>query len=184
MTTAIVSADELCTALETVLTDHLADEMVALGYTAAVGYEPVRDWQQVPTINAIATAKLPAGAITTPGLADSPTWVPSHRAYRTTWRIAAGVYVRGRDHDQTQRMARNYAAAVRVTVLRHKGLGGIAEKLRWVGEDYALRPERESSRTLAACAVAFDVTAMTIGTGRPVSQQPEVLTTPTTLSVQ
>lgn len=184
-TTPIVSVDQLCKAIETALTADLQATMTLLGFTDAKKYPKVRDWQQVPTVQALSSATLPAGAITTPGLTEPPTWIPRDQLHRGTWRVAVGAYVRGRDHDTTAGTARDFAAGIRTTVLRHRDLGGIAEKVRWYGEEYALIPGRESARTVAGVAVAFDVTAyMAIDLPADPQDLPLVTTTSTPLTVR
>ena len=185
MSTPILSADQLCRALEQVLVDHLPSTMTAHGLTVAAGYKPVTTWQQVPTIAALSQARYPAGAITSTGLVRAPKWIASKQAHEAVWRLVVGVYARGRDHDTTAALVRDYAAAVRTTVLTRKSLGGLANALEWQGEEFALLPGRESARTIGAGAVAFDVTAlMTLDPTGPTTPLPVVTQTPTSLSVQ
>jgi hypothetical protein len=176
--TGIVSVDELCAALEATLREHLVPTMTALGFD----YGDVKTWQQVPTLSALATADLPAIAVTSPGLIGDPTYSRSSRKWTATWRISAGIYVRGEGHLETQKKVRDWTAGIRTAVLRHRTLGGVANSLTWSGEQYADRPERESARTLGGGSATFAVTAdlpePTIGA------LPVVTSTPTTLSVQ
>jgi hypothetical protein len=178
MSTPIFSVDELCRALEDVQAEHLAETMTLMGYT---DQGEIRTWQQVPTVQALAAADLPAGAIVASGLVNPPAYRSASRTWETTWRITVGIYARGRDHDETQAHIRRWCAGTRTNVLRHKGLGGLAKSLTWAGEEYAFIPGRESARTIAAGACAFNVTAdVTTDLGNP----PRVVQTPTTLSVK
>lgn len=157
MSTPVRSVDEVCVAIEQVLLAHYDATMAGLGFTD--GYAPVKTWTQLPALEAIATAELPAGAIVAPTGVDSPTYQASSGLYRYTWRVPIGIYERGRDHNQTQGRIRNRVAGIRTTLLQHKSLGGIATALAWSGENYGLLPAKEVARTLAAGAVSFDVTA-------------------------
>jgi hypothetical protein len=156
----IFSADELCVAAEQVLR---ADLPKVIGHHAAAarigsGYGEIAEWQQLPTIEALSTARFPAIAITSAGLVTPPA-TDAGRQLRATWRIVVGVYDRGRDHADTQARIRDWCALIRTSLLRHRSLGGVAESVTWTGEEFALLPNRNQARTIAAGAVAFDVTA-------------------------
>jgi hypothetical protein len=170
----IASASEIVDALETTLSQHLAETITALGWDTSK-YGPVETWQQLPTLPALSAARFPAGAISTPNTQGAPVWSQADRAHRTTWRVAVGIYDRGRDHDDTARRIRNWCAAVRLTVRAHRTLGGVALSTTWAGERYELMPNRDQARTFAGGAVAFDVTALvtdTLGVPPLVTQTP------------
>ena len=177
----IVSADQLCVALEDTLKAHLVTTMTALGFVE--GYDQIKTWQQVPTLAALTTAQLPGVAIASPGLVTPPSYSASKGTYTATWRLAVGIYVRGRDHADTQARTRNWCAGIRLAVLGHKTLGGVASRATWVGEEYADRPGRETARTLAGGVVALNVTADLIA-NLTAGNLPPVTSTPTTVSVQ
>lgn len=178
----VVTADDICQAVELVLTEHLP------GWAAAAGLPEVKTWQQLPTPQAVSAAAVPAGAITSPGLTEPPT--KRRDAYEATWRVVAAVYDRGTDHTDTQGKVRTWAALIRTVLVQHPRLGGLALRLTWVGEDYALLPEQSNARTLAGCAVAVDVTVADVV---PANAPPElggpptapaVITTRSTVSVR
>jgi len=185
MTTVIVSADQACRAVQAVLEEHLADSVTALGWDLL----PVQEWQQLPTLEAVSSAVLPAVSIACSRLNGEPTYHRHDQAYRVTLRIEVGVYYRepGVDHSETAKAARDYAAAIRLTVLSHPRLGGLARGLRWPDEEYRLVPNRNSARTFAAAAVSFDVDVLMAASissatpGRP--DDPLVQSTPTELTV-
>ncbi len=186
----IFSADELCVAAESVLRGDLPSILSHPFVTERVDgdYGDIATWQQLPTIEALSTAQFPAVAITSSGLVSSPTYAVSEAAHRATWRVVVGIYDRGNDHADTQARIRNWCAAVRASLLRHRSLGGVAEGLSWVGEEFALLPNRNQARTIGAGAVAFDVTALMANIPLlPPSdggEWPVVLTTPMTVSAQ
>lgn len=148
----VVTADEICQAVELVLRQYLP------ALAAGAGLAPVEEWQQLPTAEALSTAQFPAIAVTTPGLADTPT--RTGRGVNAVWRIAVGVYDRGGSHAQTAGNVRKWAALIR-TVLLQDLAGDIVWQVTWVGEEYALRPEVSSARTLGGAAVAVDVAVHT-----------------------
>lgn len=162
----ILSVDQLCTAVEDTLLASIADIVTQPAFQTLLGdgadtylATEIKTWQQLPTIEAISTAKLPAVAITSPGLVDPPVFSRSSKSYDATWRLAIGIYDRGRDHAETQARIRNWCALLRVALQSRPTLGGVAKGLTWTGEEYSLIPQRNSARTLAAGAVAVDVRA-------------------------
>lgn len=194
----ILSVDQLCAAAETTLKAAMPDIVATpafqelLGENAEKYYDPalIQTWQQLPTIEAIATAKLPAVAITSPGLVDEPVYSRSSRLYEVKWRLAIGIYDRDKstDHSATQARVRNWVAILRTALQSQPTLGGVATGLTWTGEEYSLLPNRNQARTAAAGAVSIDVKAQVphhtnlgsiSGTGGPL-----VLTTHPTLSVE
>ncbi|XBB66863.1 hypothetical protein ABFU82_22565 [Nocardioides sp. WV_118_6] len=178
----IVSADQLCVALEDTLKTHLVATMATLGYVDD-DYDRIKTWQQVPTLAALTTAQLPGIAIASPGLVAPPSYSAASGTYTATWRLAVGIYVRGRDHADTQARTRNWCAGIRLTALGHKSLGGVAKRTTWTGEEYADRPGRETARTLAGGVVALNVTADLIA-DPTAGNLPPVTSTPTSVSVQ
>ena len=178
---AILSVDELCTALEEILREHLHPTMTAFGFE----YGEVKTWQQLPTIEALSSARLPGIAITSAGLVGQPTFSRASGLHTATWRLAVGVYDESRrgDHAETQARVRDWCAGIRATALAHKSLDGVAKSLVWAGEEYARIRGRESAQTIGAGAVALDVTA-DVTTTPTAGDLPTVLKTPTTVSVR
>lgn len=148
----LVTADDVCLGLKAALVADLANVVESKGWD---DLKPVTDWDQVPDLAAISKAKLPAGAITSPGLVRPP--VRTEDGWNATWRVVAGVYDRGLNHDDTASRIRRWAAAVRGVGLANQSLGGVAASVAWVSEVYAQRPEKTAARTIGGCAVAFDV---------------------------
>lgn len=151
----VIGADEVCIAVEQSLRTRIPVVIDALDLGATL--KPFRDWQQLPTIEALSSANLPAGAVTSPGLTEPPTYSRA-TGWTATWRVAVGVYARGRDHSDTQAQVRDWIKVCRTALMGDRSVGGLAKSLRWVGEEYALVPGRNSARTIGAGAVAVDVT--------------------------
>lgn len=176
----LITADDICAGAEAVLTSGRLREIVELA-----GWEELRkikDWHQVPSLDALSEANLPTGAITSPGLTDSP--VGRHGNYAATWRVVVGVYDRGASYKDTARRTRRWAAVIRAALLESPTLGGVASGVRWVGEEYAERPNKNQARTIGGCAVAFDVDASNVVDLTPYSVAPVVTATQTTVSVR
>lgn len=153
----LVTADDLCVAAAIILDTHLLDVVRAQGWHEAPGaLKPVTTWEQIPTLEALSSARYPVGAVTSPGLTSRPTRTTKRR-HDATWRISVGVWDRGVSYQDTASRVRRWAAAVRATLLDHRTLGGIADGLWWAGEEYRQNPTREAARTLGGCAVSFDV---------------------------
>lgn len=162
MAGTVLSADQVCSAVEGSLragykvTLDLPPVLALLGDVRG-RYRDITEWQQLPTIEALSTAKTPAVAITSPGLASAPTYQRSRNSWEVTWRVAIGVYERGADHQETQAKVRNWIAVLRITLQRDPTLGGVAKTLTWTGEEYNLLPARQAARSLALGALAVDV---------------------------
>ena len=69
----IVTADDICVAVEKILVDHLHATVQAMEWdTSTRGrLQVVAGWHHVPTLEAISSAEYPAGAIESPGLTSS-----------------------------------------------------------------------------------------------------------------
>ncbi|HXH77314.1 hypothetical protein [Nocardioides sp.] len=182
----IGSADELCKAAETTL--RAALPMVlnlpeVKGYLGARApeFEAIKEWHQLPTLEAISSAKFPAVVITTPGLVGPPVYQRSKQSWETTWRLAIGIYDRAGDHAATSARVRDWIAFIRTALLRNVTLGGVAKGITWAGEEYDLLPDRKHARTIGAGALAIDVRVDvpdTLGLGLPAATK-----TTTTLTV-
>ena len=182
----LISADDVCRAVEAVLVEHLDDTLEAAGWDVASGGDltSVRTWDQVPTLDALSRADLPAGAIESPGLAGLP--ARTEAGWSSTWRVVVGIYDRGETHDATAAKTRRWAAAVRATVLDNAALDGLAQSVTWVTEAYAQQAANNVARTLGGCAVGFDITVpdvVTLPLIAPANPEPVVESTHTAVTV-
>lgn len=99
--------------------------------------------------------QIPAVVVMSPGLAGDPVR-RGDGSYRLAWSVAIGVVVSASSQAATRKLARRYAAAVRLIVVQHPALGGIAAGVDFTDESYDdLARDRE--RSLAAGAVTFTV---------------------------
>ena len=146
----LVTADDVLLEVQRCLETYLPASATAAGLAQVTG------WAQLPTPEALSTATFPVGAITSPGLANSPT--RDGQGWNLVWRVAVAVYDRGGDYGETAARTRTWAALVRGVLARHLLEDSqVAWDVVLVGEEYALRPETSSARTLGGCAVALDV---------------------------
>ena len=146
----IVTADEVCRDVEACLRKHLPE------LAAAAELQAVKQWQQVPTEEALSNADVPGIAITIPGLTDAPT--RDIKGVKAVWRVAVAAYDRGEDYADTTRRTRTWAALIRAVLVRHLAAdSALVHEVAWVGEEYALAPAA-AARTLGGGAVAVDVT--------------------------
>lgn len=152
-----LSVDAVCAAVEQVLIDQLAAALTGQGAMreAPTALVDVLHWHQLPQRQALFTAELPAGAITSPGLVGAPIRDELGH-YQATWSVGIAVYARGIDHDDTTQRMRAYAAAVRDVMVANPSLGTTAIGLRWTHEEYALLDPR-SARTEGGCLVEIEV---------------------------
>ncbi|NHA02035.1 hypothetical protein G5V59_26970 [Nocardioides sp. W3-2-3] len=80
---------------------------------------------------------------------------------------------------------RNWLAITRLALRTDPSLGGIATGLEWAGEEHRLLPNRNQARTIAAGALAINVSADMVGDLIPTDGTwPPVTSTHPTLSVK
>lgn len=187
----VIDADQICTAVELTCRNHMPDVLERLGLHVADGdrqpFTTPTVWDQAPTEDAVSNiprAPAATAAITSTGLATPPVR-RGFDGYDATWRIVVAVYGRGRNYNETASRIRKWAAVVRTTLLRNPTLGDIAaDSLEWVDETFRQRPEREAARTLAGCAVLFDVGFSNVVDLPPLTADPSVLSTRTSITVR
>ena len=175
----VQSVDQVLVALQQTLEQAVPqvlelDQVKAYLGQRAAGFQKITTWQQVPTLEAIATADYPAVAMTSPGLVEPPAYKRSSYTWETTWRAAVGLYDRvGVDdggQSATQQRVRDWIMILRTAALRNPTLAGTARWIRWAGEEYDLLPDRNKARTIGAGALALDIRVDvpdTLGMGLP-----------------
>ena len=148
----VIGGDDIVTALDAHLREHLPDVVRALGLTEL---GDVATWMIVPDIDAITAAKLPAVAVVVGGMTQTPE--RTAQQYRGVWSASIGIFDRGSSHADTQKRIAAWAKAIRTTFIAHP-LTGTGMSVRWQGEEYDLIPSRNAARTLAGAEVMLDVT--------------------------
>ena len=162
--TRLMTVDDLAAGMSTVLAETLPDLIDAFGLNVAQGgekpYTAPATWTQIPRLEVLQAADMPAGAIASSGTVGTPT--TRRTGVDATWRLSVAVFDRGQDHNVTARRVRTWAALVRAVGLRNPTLGGVASGVRWVSESYRLASDRGAARTLGGCQVDFDVDARNV----------------------
>jgi len=161
----VVTVHELLVAWQTVLTNHLGNAVEALGFDL----DPVTVWDQTPTLESLQSAKLPAGAFTSPGTVGQPVRRNDGQV-DATWSLLVGVFERGTSHTDTSRRVRQRAAAIRAVTLANPTLGDKVTSMRWVGEKYR-QTQVNSARTIGACELSIEVTARNVADLTPVPDE-------------
>lgn len=160
MTLVVVTAEDVCDALQQTLRDHLESALTDVGTHAGAILPAPRSWGLMTDFAALPDKQSPAIAVTSPGLEDEPGSGGESRmssSVSAIWRVRAHAVVRASTYEETARTVYRYAAALRVAVLRNRKLHqNVARTTRWLDEEYdALSVS--TARTIAACAVDFAV---------------------------
>lgn len=153
MPVPVIDADVICTAIEQALREHIRDVLEALGWLGQLG--DVRTFQQVPDLNAVAAANLPAVMIGT-SRADFDTTRSGER-FDGTWQVAVGVRDRGKDHTDTAQRIRRWATAITLAATLDRSLGGIASSVRPISAHYDDLADVSQARTIAAAAIVLEI---------------------------
>ncbi len=100
---------------------------------------------------------LPSVQIVCPGLADRP--IRRGRFYEACWNVSLAAYVSAQDRSSTERLAKYYAAALRVLMIQQSGLGSppFATGVSWLGESYDTNLPDRAQRTLGRAVEHFSV---------------------------
>lgn len=156
----VVTADDVCAAVELTLREHLPLALQAIAEQHGIEpakLKPPQTWEQLPETSGIEQQvdQLPALVIASPGLSERPV-LDSDGDYMTAWTVSALAVVRGSSYRETQQLARFYAAAIRTALVQHPSLGGRANGVEWTGEDYA-RLGTAGARTIAGGLVEVSV---------------------------
>lgn len=100
-------------------------------------------------------AQRPAGVIAAPGTVGDPER-RGDGSYDALWSLGVGVVVAAATRDAAYTLAGDYAAAIRALFVQQPSLGGLAESLRWIGEDVA-EVEWTTDRSVHAGMQEFQV---------------------------
>lgn len=145
-----IGGDDIVSALEAQLRANVPAVVTALGFEYL---GEVQEWQVVPDLDALTTARFPAVAIVSPRVGASPQ--RGNKTYSATWQASVGVFDRDTDHKATQTRVQQWAKVLRVAALINP-LTGTGIALRWAGEEYDVVPTKQNARTIAGAEVLFD----------------------------
>jgi hypothetical protein len=99
--------------------------------------------------------QFPAVVMACPGTIGRP--MRSARLYRAFWELQVVVFVSSKDEPSTDRLAKQYGAAIRAVLTAKADLGGIAAGCEWQGEKYDIRVSDSTQRTYGSCSNTFSV---------------------------
>jgi hypothetical protein len=99
--------------------------------------------------------QFPAVVMACPGTLGRPQ--RSGRMYYAMWQLQVVVFVSSKDEPATDRLAKQYGAAIRSVLTAKADLGGIAAGCEWEGEKYDIRVSDSAQRTLGSCSNTFSV---------------------------
>jgi hypothetical protein len=97
--------------------------------------------------------QLPALIFVIPGTDGAPTR-DGEGNYTAAYRVGVAIYCLGPDKDLTDRNSKLYAAAVRAILLHQSGLGGLADGMYWMGENFDVGPTKQG-RTIGAAVLDY-----------------------------
>lgn len=164
----IVGGDDVEAAVLTTLQTWLP------AYLAEVSRRDGRDANALPAPKAWITddeadsfmggnGQLPAVVISCPGLADKAV-KDGGRNYRAPWAVIVGVIVKADTQENTHKLARLYAKALRWIMVQKGDHAGFARGTTWEDEEYDYGQE-DDGRTLAAARVTFEVEVADVASG-------------------
>lgn len=150
--------------LEIAVRDLLKDWMPAyLGkiereQSLAGGSLPLpRSYEIIQEFDSFAEEQIPKIIIVSPGTAVEPIREGDGK-YKAIWLLRVGCIVSASTKQDTSRVARLYAAAIRTLLLQRKSLGiATCDGLTWLDESYDLF-DVDARRSIAAAALGFEVT--------------------------
>lgn len=150
---AVITADTICTAVETAVRTHIDSVLAAYGWATQLG--TVKTFQQVPDLNAVAAANLPA--IMVGGARVDFSATKSGSLLDGVWQIAVGVRDRGKDHADTAQRIRRWASAITAAVMLDQSLAGLATAINPTSAHYDELGDVTQARTIASAAVVFEI---------------------------
>jgi hypothetical protein len=121
--------------------------------------------------------QLPAIIVVCAGLADLPAKYGDGN-YIARWLVGVGVIVSSRKEEEARRMARDYGAMIRATLLQQPSLGGFARAVDWIDEAYD-QLDQDRHRSLATSEIMFHIEVGHVVNARELPFMPDMLEIPT-----
>lgn len=134
---------------------YLPEVAERAGYAELPDIRSYRVWPEAAP-ERWAEDQLPVVAIASPGTRGEPRH-EGDGEYSASWELAVGVIVSARTEAETGRLAKVYSAAIRMVLLQHSSLGGVAAGVTWLEESYTEPIDAEDRRSLAAGISGFEV---------------------------
>lgn len=123
---------------------------------------------------------LPALVVVSPGLASGR--APQKEgdgAYRAWWNVGIGIFASSNSRNETRILVRRYLAVARTLLIQKRSLGGNANGIDWLDEDYE-EVDFETGATMGAGVAFFNVEVANVlmGRGGPRVPDPDPVTQP------
>lgn len=119
-----------------------------------------RSWVSATEVERWPEEQLPSVLVLNTGLAEPPER-DGEGAFRASFAVGIAVIVSAKDRAETDELSKLYVTAIRAALLQHPSLGGFADAVEWVDENYDALPAGPGGsrrRQLAAGQVVFRVT--------------------------
>lgn len=100
--------------------------------------------------------QLPSVMLVSTGLTDEPSR-DGKGEYTARFALALAVTVSAKDAASTDALCKLYTAALRAILVQHQSLGGLADAVEWVDEQYDVLSDTRNKRQLAMGQVIFRV---------------------------
>lgn len=114
-----------------------------------------RAWTTATSFDKWPEDQLPAVLVISPGILDPPD-AEGNGSYRVRFSLGIGVIVSAATMEQTAALAKTYIAALRAIMIQRPSLGGFAEGVTWLDENYDDIPF-DDFRSLGAGQAIFAV---------------------------
>lgn len=139
---SVVTADEVCVAVQTLLQTYLPAVFVDAELDPPVRYD------QVPSLAALEAdaSSTPTIGVFTDGTQGDPIR-DENGAYAEVWRVTVCFFVRGDDYDDTAHRCRVGTQLIQVLLVQNPTLGGVAAGV-YPGEKRFDRAGADAARTL------------------------------------
>jgi hypothetical protein len=115
----------------------------------------IRSYESRNRFDKLPEEQLPMAIVISPGLVNPPKQDGGGK-YSGWYGIGVGIVASAKDEEETDRLAKRYAAIVRKILLDHPTLEGeIASGVEWIDESFDDVPDEDGQRTIKASRSAF-----------------------------
>lgn len=146
-------------------------------YVGQLNYAEPRGYVRTTTFEKWPEDQLPLVIVISPGIIEPPLKQGDGK-YRANWLVGAACMVSARTEDETRKMARDYGALIRATLLQTPSLGGFARGVTWIDETYD-QVEVRDRRTLASAEATIHVEVGDVVDARELPFMPDMSEIPT-----
>jgi len=167
----VIDAWQVEEAVISTLEPRLAYYMTQLGYPAPRSYTRATSFDKFPE------DQLPTIIVSCPGLNDQPRRA-GDGSYLVDWFVGVGAMVEARTEDDTRKAARKVAALIRAIILQQPSLGGFADGVTWLNENYD-QLELPKRRSLASAELEFSIRVAGVVNAYELPYMPEMEGIPT-----